>query len=459
MSKKIEKPTNVKFTSIDSSVKGMKEFIVTFEQNGKQLKDFIFVEEKKGYSNNDYLNVAREEFARHLQKGIRQVKTTSAPFKAFGLCCGAAALTFAGLFTWKILDQSKTITWDLGDGTLVKEKYKLGELPSYKGKVPEIPDDTEYDENRIKWHHTFDGWQEEIIPVYEDTTYHINYKKEPLCFVAILDIDQHWIDDGCSTFEFDTQYLTEEEMNNWVIDWGEKNPDVDKKEFSHTYKTSGIKYMKIRSNPVTVNFLNDGDPDTRTFMLNIVRRVYFPYGLTTNEYYHQEDGALAMFYAQNNLETIVFPSTLTRIQSLSFNDGELVEPTVLKYLDIPTSVKTIDPWAFSGVLMSDLVIPSTVTKIKENAFRDSCIDYLKLPKTITNYPEKSLCSNQLIYPIFDFRDYDVPPTVSSDAFPLQYDLIKPCSILVREDTYDKFYNAWHGIVEDYILDCIKIRIN
>ena len=55
-----------------------------------------------------------------------------------------------------------TVDWDVA-GTITSEKYKRGELPSFKGSTDrEGTEDTKY---------TFIGWDKEIVPVTEDITY------------------------------------------------------------------------------------------------------------------------------------------------------------------------------------------------------------------------------------------------------------------------------------------------
>ncbi len=68
-----------------------------------------------------------------------------------------------------------TVTFKNGDEILQQTKVTYGETPSYTGKTPVKPADKKYT-------YTFDGWNEDIVPVTEDTTYTAKFTAEKILY-------------------------------------------------------------------------------------------------------------------------------------------------------------------------------------------------------------------------------------------------------------------------------------
>lgn len=364
---------------------------------------------------------------------------------------GATTIVFASLFIWKSVvsngGQNKfTVTWDLGNGTTVKEEYKMGEMPSYKGEKPSKSDDTEYDKDRMKYHYTFDGWEETISPVAKDVTYHTHYIKETLFTVIKGYISQQDIDVNDSTYHIDELWDSEEEAA-WDVDWGDGDMSIDHDQHDHTYSTPGIKTIKIHNKCTSIHF-NCDDPEQYAFSKKFLKEVTIPYGveklpssLETNE--------TAMFDA-TKINKITFPSSLVSLTNVFCNNGDVVDPAEIGEIILPTNLKVIEKNAFTGLgnYKFPVTVPNTVNEVQEKAFSEAEISRLVLPKTIETYPEQSL---QLLgkFHIIDMTDYDTAPEIVEDTFKTDPEGLR--KILVKDTAYQSFLTKWSSLASFEIL--------
>ena len=68
-----------------------------------------------------------------------------------------------------------TITFKNGDDVLLQSQVAYGETPKYTGETPVKPADEKYT-------YTFDGWNEDIVPVTEDATYTAKFAEEKILY-------------------------------------------------------------------------------------------------------------------------------------------------------------------------------------------------------------------------------------------------------------------------------------
>lgn len=104
--------SNPRFELISSSIKDYKEVQVIFDYQGKSRKYFVFVKEGK---NVNYINEAKKKFEQEVNSGkvAKMLKHTGKGiarpwFIATASALGVAAITFASLFTWKMLTNPGT---------------------------------------------------------------------------------------------------------------------------------------------------------------------------------------------------------------------------------------------------------------------------------------------------------------------------------------------------------------
>lgn len=379
---------------------------------------------------------------------IEKIKSvfTSKSFLTIGVSVlGATTIVFASLFTWKAVTNNSnqyTVTWDLGNGKTIEEKYQIGEMPSYKGETPSKPDDTEYDEDRIKYHYTFNGWQEDLVPVVKDTTYHVNYLKESLYFLIKIVIPAEYFEPTVLTLD---PFQDETEDKDITIDWGDEDATADQHSHSHTYNTPGTKCIKIHSSCKSLYFASE-NPEMFARIKALIRSVTLPYGWTVvgkSAEYEKE-----MFTDIPYFDAIILPTTITRIQQFSDAQYDYDYKTKINHLVIHNGVKTIAENAFNFIILPDaLVIPESVTEIERYAFKNSHISRIVLPKTITNYSSFSLCFGNDNPCIFDFTAYDTPPTIAHNVFFEYIAAEMYWKVKVRQDTYQEFLDFWNEALD------------
>lgn len=130
----MEKPNikNLRFELMSSTAKGFKEVQVIFNYNGEDQKYFVFVKEDK---NVNYLAKAKEQFDQDLKSGkvVKNIKKahTYHPWLITGASVlGAAAITFAVLFAYKVINvppQYDVYVPDINGLIITEEKAVSGE--------------------------------------------------------------------------------------------------------------------------------------------------------------------------------------------------------------------------------------------------------------------------------------------------------------------------------------------
>lgn len=151
--------TNFKYETLASSLEGHHEVCVTFKYQDKAVKRFIFVKDKEGANANYYISEAKKriesdisngKLAKYAKRyGPRHISTANHANRfllTFGIIMSAAALTFAGLFTYKYFTDPGTgggggggeTTYDVTIGlTQEMEGYsiKVGDEHAYPKKA------------------------------------------------------------------------------------------------------------------------------------------------------------------------------------------------------------------------------------------------------------------------------------------------------------------------------------
>ena len=370
------KKNNAKFIMVDSSLKGSKEFVVTYEVNGEYTMDFVFVDEKEGLTNSDYLRLAKKKF--NSRKLVNKNPKTSSPLalKVIAGCAAVATVTFASLFTWKMLTDTSiknefyTVTWDLANGSEpIKEIYQAGEMPSYKGKTPVKADETSLNEDGMQYSYTFEGWLEELEPVTKNVTYTASYDAKSLYGAIDVHVTQDIIDDTTIQGTYTFNVYDDEEESNLKINWDYGSGSADDKivsEESHQYTTPGLKKIRIYS---TVNELwvyND-EPEFNAINQSIKRIVVPYYVKEIGQYFDEEDNYHSSWAPRDlqRLEKYSLPSDLEILHDAFSNVNSL------SFIKLPANLKIIEENAFAVLESQKIRIFSKhIEEIKSGAFSD-----------------------------------------------------------------------------------------
>ena len=139
-------------------------------------------------------------------------------------------------------------------------------------------------------------------------------------------------------------------------------------------------------------------------------RITIPYGVTRIGSRAFEDSLLigvtlsetvthidyAAFYFNQNLETIIFPSSVIHVGNYAFASS------FVKNLTLNEGLETIGSSAFSGNELTSLTIPASVTSIGASAFASNKITTIDIPENITSM-ENGVFEDNLITSV-NFND-------------------------------------------------------
>lgn len=114
----MNKIPNATYCLIPSKDNNYKEVLVSYNVNGETLHRFIFIPKNSKWKDKDYLNDAKKRFESDVKNNkVFKVKArrSNKPLVIATSVLGVAAVTFAGLFTWKYLTNT-TVTGGGGGG-------------------------------------------------------------------------------------------------------------------------------------------------------------------------------------------------------------------------------------------------------------------------------------------------------------------------------------------------------
>ena len=111
-------------------------------------------------------------------------------------------------------------------------------------------------------------------------------------------------------------------------------------------------------------------------------------------------------FAENQLEKIVIPSTIERIEYNTFCDN------ILKILILPDGLKIIGTEAFARNKLETIVIPGTVDRIGRKAFSDNILKNITITNGVKTIEEGAFARNQLTEVVIP----DSVTTIGSEAF-------------------------------------------
>ena len=161
------------------------------------------------------------------------------------------------------------------------------------------------------------------------------------------------------------------------------------------------KTLTISGNGVMKNGVNTSDVMHREIDTNIIEKVIIENGVT---------GVNGGLFNQGGIRTSPWCSNLKEIEINSDNENYTIENGVLyskdkteliyypagkedKTFEIPSSVKSINGWAFGSCdNLDEVMIPYSVTAIKEGAFQWASLKKITIPYSITNIESSTFYS-------------------------------------------------------------------
>ena len=161
------------------------------------------------------------------------------------------------------------------------------------------------------------------------------------------------------------------------------------------------KTLTISGNGVMKNGVDTSDVMHREIDTNIIEKVIIENGVT---------GVNGGLFNQGGIRTSPWCSNLKKIEINSDNENYTIENGVLyskdktelvyypagkedKTFEIPSSVKSINGWAFGSCdNLDEVMIPYSVTAIKEGAFQWASLKKITIPYSITNIESSTFYS-------------------------------------------------------------------
>ena len=239
-----------------------------------------------------------------------------------------------------------TITWLNYDGSTLKvdEGVAYNTLPTYTGETPTKPSDSLYD-------YEFSGWSPSVTYATTDAFYIAQFREVPKEFTVTFDVG----DFGTLTGESSVTVRYGETINEPIVTSTQDG-----------YYLTGWYTDVTFNNMVTFPYTPTSDVTLYARWEQASRNIGYYLDQGTNTYVVQSFSD----YGQD-IESLVIPETyngrpVTRIYEGAFRSNKHISKVTL-----PSSINTIDPYAFQNSTLTYINIPVGVTSINDYTF-DNC---------------------------------------------------------------------------------------
>ena len=234
--------------------------------------------------------------------------------------------------------------------------------------------------------------------------------------------------------------------NGWIDFKAEKNISLDKEwtiTFSDEINKEKIDGMVIENNnefiPVNITLSTDNKATVRPSYLyeadsNYTLKIFLNNGkrykksfttgsditVTDQKYFEMNNGTIINYtgpsgvvvipsevnkqtvksignkaFNNKNISKVIFPETITSIESSPSSSYGAFMGNSLKEISIPNSITSIGDYAFAKNSITKLVLPTSITSIGKSTFQENRISELILPNSITSIGAYAFYKNSL----------------------------------------------------------------
>lgn len=315
--------------------------------------------------------------------------------------------------------KSYTVTWDLDNGSEpIKETYKEGEVPSYKGETPSKElkiTEQEKKEGKDECVYTFKDWDKKFTPVNSDVTYRAMYDKRSL--VSKISFKMDTIDVG-TVVRFNFAYLVDEQ--DIFVNWGDhtyskhdeatiEDPGIYHIEHEYTNKIRkdfsiliygsiaslsrpsafGVPSTLELSNTITIidstafSSIEGLTSITISSSVKIIKEFAFVEGMDLSEVFFEKDSQLETIgdyaFASSALTSIIIPKSVKTMAANSFSGCHNLSSVIFEE---GIQLETISNGAFASTALTSIIIPESVKTIGDGAFYGSALTSIIIPKSV-----------------------------------------------------------------------------
>lgn len=382
-------------------------------------------------------------------------------FKFLALCLLPLAVSACD----GLLDLEYVITWKNYDNTvLLKETYKSGEMPTYKGETPTREASAQYT-------YSFSGWSPEVKLVTKDMSYVAQFNETINTYTVtwknddgtVLDTETYSYGEMPSYKDNDPTKIDENNIYYYTFDGWDKEIESVTSDATYTATFTRGEIFDFQENPTgfSLKKLNYLVSENLTIPLK-----YNEKPITTIE-----DRA---FYNCESLVSIAIPNTVVFIGQEAFSGC-----SSLSSIEIPNSVLNIGNEAFSGCSsLTSVTIPDKLTTIGFQLFYD-CISLISIdiPENVNSINTSAFINclsltsinvdpnNQkyasvdgvlynkdktqiLYFPERYIGSYTIPASLGDDIFPTFYtaSIKSPSLTYIDVDPNNPNYTSINGVV-------------
>ena len=281
-----------------------------------------------------------------------------------------------------------SVQWIDGDGQVIKtDQVAYGTLPVYEGDDPTKSPDESYN-------YSFNGWEEEIVQVTEDATYHATFNQYNNVTVVFKNYDGSTL--GEAKYLREGQMMSEE--LNPVTETPVK-PDDGYSKFEFIGWDRAYSEVTPETTVYTACFL-EYELVSEEYRIAGISTSFFEGTVTIPNTYEEKDVTQVEAFAFNNkkIRGLNIGNNVTYIGESAFVGCDI------EALTVPTNLSIIDSYAFSGCeKLKELEIESTTLMIRDQAFRNTAIQELEIPAAVTHvgYLAFANCDHLIIVSLAD----------------------------------------------------------